>query len=71
MASEENVPFDPTSFEHIPVLLNECLEGLAIDPAGTYLDGTAGGAGHSRQIALRLLSGDGESLDAVDTSSEE
>ena len=32
MASEENVPFDPTSFEHIPVLLNECLEGLAIDP---------------------------------------
>ena len=54
MASEENVPFDPTSFEHIPVLLNECLEGLAIDPAGTYLDGTAGGAGHSRQIALRL-----------------
>jgi len=41
MASEENVPFDPTSFEHIPVLLNECLEGLAIDPAGTYLDGTA------------------------------
>ena len=33
MASEENVPFDPTSFEHIPVLLNECLEGLAIDPA--------------------------------------
>ena len=31
MASEENVPFDPTSFEHIPVLLNECLEGLAID----------------------------------------
>ena len=26
MASEENVPFDPTSFEHIPVLLNECLQ---------------------------------------------
>ena len=37
MASEEKQPFDPTSFEHIPVLLNECLEGLAIDPAGTYL----------------------------------
>ena len=46
--------FDPASFEHVPVLLNECLDGLAIDPAGTYLDGTAGGAGHSRQIALRL-----------------
>ena len=43
-------PFDPASFEHVPVLLNECLDGLKIDPAGTYLDGTAGGAGHSRQI---------------------
>ena len=30
--------FDPASFEHVPVLLNECLDGLAIDPAGTYLD---------------------------------
>ena len=57
MAPEQQQPFDPASFEHIPVLLNECLEGLNIDPAGTYLDGTAGGAGHSRQIALRL---DGE-----------
>ena len=27
-------PFDPASFEHVPVLLNECLDGLAIDPAG-------------------------------------
>ena len=35
-------PFDPASFEHVPVLLNECLDGLKIDPAGTYLDGTAG-----------------------------
>ena len=31
-------PFDPASFEHVPVLLNECLDGLKIDPAGTYLD---------------------------------
>ena len=44
MAFEEQQPFDPASFEHIPVLLNECLTGLAIDPAGTYLDGTAGRA---------------------------
>ena len=66
MASEENVPFDPTSFEHIPVLLNECLEGLAIDPAGTYLDGTAGGAGHSRQIALRLDAAKGGRLLSLD-----
>ena len=28
-------PFDPASFEHSPVWLNECLTGLAIDPAGT------------------------------------
>ncbi|WP_367925526.1 16S rRNA (cytosine(1402)-N(4))-methyltransferase, partial [uncultured Ruthenibacterium sp.] len=39
------------SFHHIPVLLTECIEGLAIQPEGTYLDGTAGGAGHSREIA--------------------
>ena len=38
MAFEEQQPFDPASFEHIPVLLSECLTGLAIDPAGTYLD---------------------------------
>ena len=58
--------FDPASFEHIPVLLNECLEGLAIDPAGTYLDGTAGGAGHSRQIALRLDGAKGGRLISLD-----
>ena len=59
-------PFDPASFEHIPVLLNECLTGLAIDPAGTYLDGTAGGAGHSRQIALRLDAAKGGRLISLD-----
>ena len=36
--------FDPVSFEHVPVLLDECLAGLAIRPDGIYLDGTAGGA---------------------------
>ncbi|MGN0708206.1 MAG: 16S rRNA (cytosine(1402)-N(4))-methyltransferase RsmH [Faecalibacterium sp.] len=59
-------PFDPASFEHIPVLLQECLTGLAIDPAGIYLDGTAGGAGHSRQIALRLDAAAGGRLIALD-----
>lgn len=44
-------------FSHIPVLLQPCLDGLAIDPAGIYLDGTAGGAGHSREIASRLTTG--------------
>lgn len=50
-------------FSHIPVLLNECLEGLAIDPTGIYLDGTAGGGGHSSQIARRLTTGRLISLD--------
>ncbi|MDD6319421.1 MAG: 16S rRNA (cytosine(1402)-N(4))-methyltransferase RsmH [Oscillospiraceae bacterium] len=50
-------------FNHVPVLLGPCLEGLAIDPAGTYLDGTAGGAGHSQEIAKRLTTGRLISLD--------
>lgn len=41
-------------FKHIPVLLEECLEGLDIKPCGIYVDGTAGGAGHSSEIAKRL-----------------
>lgn len=63
---EEMAQFDPASFEHIPVLLNECLDGLNIDPAGIYLDGTAGGAGHSRQIALRLDGTKGGRLVSLD-----
>ena len=45
------------TFHHIPVLLNECLNGLNISPAGIYVDGTAGGAGHSIEIAKRLTTG--------------
>ena len=44
-------------FSHIPVLLNETLEGLNIKPEGIYVDGTAGGAGHSKEIAKRLCGG--------------
>ena len=44
-------------FKHYSVLLNECLEGLAIKPDGIYADGTAGGAGHSCEIAKRLTTG--------------
>jgi len=44
-------------FKHISVLLNECIESLNIKPNGIYIDGTAGGAGHSREIAKRLENG--------------
>ena len=37
-------------FEHIPVLLNETIDSLAIKPDGIYVDGTLGGAGHSYHI---------------------
>ena len=42
---------------HKPVLLQECLEGLNIRPEGTYVDGTLGRGGHSREIARRLTRG--------------
>ena len=46
-----------SEFFHISVLLQECLDGLAIRPDGIYIDGTLGGAGHSSQIAKRLTTG--------------
>lgn len=39
---------------HVPVMLNECIEGLAIKPSGVYVDVTFGGGGHSRAILSRL-----------------
>ncbi|HCY01370.1 MAG TPA: 16S rRNA (cytosine(1402)-N(4))-methyltransferase [Bacteroidales bacterium] len=39
---------------HIPVLLHESVEGLNINPDGTYLDLTFGGGGHSREIIKHL-----------------
>lgn len=41
-------------FAHIPVMLDECLEGLNIKADGIYVDGTVGGAGHSSEIVKRL-----------------
>ncbi|MDE6833987.1 MAG: 16S rRNA (cytosine(1402)-N(4))-methyltransferase RsmH [Ruminococcus sp.] len=41
-------------FSHVPVMLGKCIDGLAINPDGIYVDGTAGGAGHSSEIARHL-----------------
>ncbi len=43
-------------FKHKPVLLQECIENLNINPDGIYVDGTLGGAGHSIEIAKKLSS---------------
>ena len=39
---------------HVPVLLTESIDGLAIQPDGVYVDVTFGGGGHSREILKRL-----------------
>lgn len=44
-------------FHHVSVLLEECIQGLAIKPDGIYVDGTLGGAGHSSRIAALLTTG--------------
>ena len=46
-----------SEFSHFSVLLNECIENLNIKPDGVYVDGTAGGAGHSSRIAERIEGG--------------
>lgn len=46
-------------FNHKPVLLNECIEGLNIKLNGIYVDGTLGGGGHSLEI-LKKLNGTGK-----------
>ena len=60
-------------FNHKPVLLDECLEGLSIRPDGTYMDGTLGGGGHSSEIIRRLdtgrLIGIDRDMDAIGAAS--
>lgn len=41
-------------FKHEPIMLNECIENLNINPSGIYVDGTLGGAGHSSRIVEKL-----------------
>lgn len=50
-------------FNHKSVLLDEVINSLNIKPDGIYIDGTAGGAGHSLEIAKRLKSGQLIALD--------
>lgn len=61
-------------FKHISVLLDETIDSLNIKPNGIYIDGTAGGAGHSCEIAKRLTTGRLIALDrdpdAVATATE-
>lgn len=55
-------------FSHRSVLLDECIDGLAIKPDGVYVDGTAGGGGHSSQIASRLQGGRLIAIDQDETA---
>lgn len=63
--AEEKVEIN---FSHYSVLLSECMEGLNIDPCGVYVDGTAGGAGHSSEIAKRLSQGKLIAIDQDETA---
>ena len=45
------------TFAHRSVMLEPCMQALAIKPDGIYVDGTAGGGGHSYEIAKRLTTG--------------
>ena len=50
-------------FKHIPVLFDETIDSLNIKPDGTYVDGTAGGGGHSEAILKKLTTGRLVSID--------
>lgn len=50
-------------FSHIPVLFQETIDSLQIRPDGVYVDGTAGGGGHSQAILDKLTTGTLLSID--------
>ena len=63
------------NFVHIPVLLNESLQGLNIKKGGIYVDGTIGGAGHSKEIAKLIglegiLIGIDQDINAINAAKE-
>ena len=52
--STDQLPNSPGSNYHIPVLLQETIDGLSINPGGIYVDCTFGGGGHSKAILEKL-----------------
>ena len=67
MELEHNTAAD-IAFGHKPVLLEQCLDALAIKPDGIYLDGTLGRAGHSLEIVKRLTTGRLIAIDRDETA---
>ena len=57
-----------SAFHHVSVLLDACIDALAIRPDGVYVDGTLGGGGHSREIASRLTTGHLIGIDRDETA---
>lgn len=59
-------------YSHVPVLYNDVIEGLNINPEGIYLDGTLGGGGHSRGILEKLTTGrliaNDKDMDAIENA---
>ncbi len=48
---------EEVEFKHVPVMLHECIDGLAIKKDGFYVDGTLGGGGHSSEILNHIKTG--------------
>lgn len=69
MAMEHSAQED-MAYGHKPVLLQECLDSLALRPDGVYVDGTLGRAGHSLEIAKRLTTGRLIGIDRDETAIE-
>ena len=53
----EKKNIEEKEFNHVPVMLKECIDGLAIKSNGIYVDGTLGGGGHSSEILKRIKTG--------------
>ena len=61
---------DNADFGHIPVMLAECVDALAIKGGGVYVDGTAGGGSHSEAIARALMAAGGGTLCCIDRDAD-